>query len=722
MARKYTSKRIVMDNFSNGMISDIIGAPNSLQHAQDVIIDRAGCIRKRGGKRLFQTVAIAGGSTASQASGGQGPLSILAPGSGCYVSGWVGSLSGIPGKGIVASIYPSSNTSSGTWTTFTEANVQQQWTTSGINFSPAQRLHNSFNITEWFPHGTELLGYNKDNGRCVRWGGSHLHAYTGATASDLRVSGALDRKGIFEVAAAPVAADSNVSGNIEPGMYINFATAMTALTTGNKNLYDNSYRIVDVKYDRCFKLTLESNVFNATASSSAVGPWIVSPFALLRARQDIFNATAGVHNATGGSAAPSTFDLSSPTGSFAPGGTSAIRSYTHARTYTSHKGRVFAGATRDGVSEQLEYSSRIRWSGLHGESDGTIYCGPSYWHPSAYQDVYPGMGGKIVGLRSLGQELVVLKEDAMFSVRGNFSTTNVASDYRVDIISNDIGIDDPRSSVVSRMGLFVANKDGLFLYNGSGPSRNILANRMEVWWRNNYHTSHGVADVPKKNTFVLSVAENRLIVHCIEKVTGGTGGLWNVPYLIYDMDKDIFTLHSNEAFRSNVAHVQASGADNDGGFTNMSIGISATGTAPKLVNWDYDYYNYTAVDADALSPLTELMTQPIPLGQDALSQGRLNNIYLNYDMSGTSGSAVVGVNFGRSNTYSEPPSASSTSSAVSASDDRTIRFPIDGIKPESAAKFTFYNSVSTSADIPKSLNIYGIGFEIEPSDVNDESV
>lgn len=103
---------------------------------------------------------------------------------------------------------------------------------------------------------------------------------------------------------------------------------------------------------------------------------------------------------------------------------------------------------------------------------GTATYGIEYKHISLYSsasfiNVFPHIGGDIVGLVSMNDELLVMKRGGLFRVVGGVSYDGESNSFDLQLISNSIGPESEFSWAETPAGVVFTWNDGIWLYDGN---------------------------------------------------------------------------------------------------------------------------------------------------------------------------------------------------------------------------------------------------------------
>lgn len=121
------------------------------------------------------------------------------------------------------------------------------------------------------------------------------------------------------------------------------------------------------------------------------------------------------------------------------------------------------------VSGDPTYPSRVYFCAVGDETD---------WNANYYLNIQQNDGGIVMGIKQLGQSLIVLKNNGVYRVWGN-STTNAASAFQVTRVPGLPGCIAPRSIVRCFGGLVWLSADGVIFWDGE-DFEILSINRMET--------------------------------------------------------------------------------------------------------------------------------------------------------------------------------------------------------------------------------------------------
>jgi hypothetical protein len=247
----------------------------------------------------------------------------------------------------------------------------------------------------------------------------------------------------------------------------------------------------------------------------------------------------------------------------------------------SHMGRVFIGNTYEGTVK----GERVRWSATATESSGK-FIGVDYWSANAYTDVGVGTGGDIVALASVGADLVVFKQSAIYALRGAVATDGSDLGARVDLVSAAHGLLNWSGHCPSKIGHVFCDGRGAFVYSGDGI-RSLTSGRVQRYW-----------DANMGDWTRVSAVGDRLIFTTQDSSTA---------HMVYDISSDTWTTQASWYSYGRVVQTYTSAGEieYEMGFRDRSDGVD---------DWAGDFSTTLAVDAGvAFAPDMQVVTHPIPL-------------------------------------------------------------------------------------------------------------
>jgi hypothetical protein len=375
-----------------------------------------------------------------------------------------------------------------------------------------------------FVHGGEII-MGGGTTAPVCWSGSVKADYTGGTASTTSGSTTITGTGTAWMA------------NAEAGMYLWFDS------TAGGGLSNRMFRIVSVNTDT--SITVDR-----------------APDATVASKNYIIQSVGAMMT-----------DLTSVWSGYTPEGSAMC----------SHQGRVFIGNTRESAIYKPE---RIRWSALPQEGSGK-YIGRDYWQANAYTDIGTGLGGDIVALASVGSDLVILKEGAVYALRGAVASDGSDLGARVDLVSANHGLQYARGHAMTKIGLVFADPRGVFVY-ANGEIRSLTQGRIQSTWTSDMSVE----------TIVSAVGDR--IIFCDQ----GSGRIF-----VYDISMDVWSTQSSQYYNRVVQTYY------DDGAPEYELGFRAFTDA--VDDWSSDWTAYPGGPSQdpglSSAPDMQVVTHPIPL-------------------------------------------------------------------------------------------------------------
>jgi hypothetical protein len=152
-----------------------------------------------------------------------------------------------------------------------------------------------------------------------------------------------------------------------------------------------------------------------------------------------------------------------------------VGNFPNAEHLETHAGYMFAASIREGAGGGTLYKNRIRWS--HPNN-------PESWAEDDYIDLNVG-GGKITGLKSFQDHLLIFKEDAVHALYGYD-----ADSWQRLQVSRAAGASGPQAITRSPTAVYFAGRAGVFAYAGEQaveisdkirPAVENLASYENVW-------------------------------------------------------------------------------------------------------------------------------------------------------------------------------------------------------------------------------------------------
>jgi len=489
---------------------------------------------------------------------------------------------------------------------------------SDTNLTTGLEWWNGSSWTTWAPTGFTYssLSYASSNdevfmnigGEIYRWYGGNKQAYSTGTMS---VTGG---------SAAVTGSGTSWSSNVEAGMYL------VVPQTSNPRVY----RIDSVDSDTA--ITLDRNAANTHSGAD----YIIMPIAPLTTYETSLKGTGSQAN-------------------FLQCGTNGL---------TYHQSRVFY--------VDPDNSSRIRYAHLYVEAANTndsSYQGPSDVDTAAYIDVGEGIGGDTMALVSMGNELIVIKQSAIYAVRGGWDSNGVDLGATVEMITDSVGLlSNPGQAFdITPLGLVISTYNGCYVYK---PGQFGLFGNDRIQSTN----------LKQKRVKFISSPVDRIIFHsgssCYE----------------YDLSRDVWL---TQTFSNDLT---APIVMNNGQYC-----VSVEDGTGYLLRWDLDRTHSTN-EADAGSnsqPLLRVDSQPISVGSSPVLSGRPNTLY-----------SVTNITTDADGTPTITASVGGTSSPQTVGEndaDTVTRHPIEGIAKGPRFTMTLQHGNGTCGY----MDISGMGMDFE---------
>jgi hypothetical protein len=616
---------IDIGNFSNGMQPDVIGAADSMVDIVDGWVPRVGEIRKRGGKSLYEAYGTARRAGAKSTELGSGSL---------------GQVGYDPDNG-----YGFAFTGGGTWTVkrFPDGSVTDLSSTISLQLFPPFAALTSISLgggDQVKNFGNILASVGPGGDGAIRrlgfWGGAIANNASTALGVTL-TNGSREATGTFTPA------------NFLPGAFLTIDKA--AGTAPNP---DAVFMIISATTDR---VVLDR-------------PWP--------------GTTDTDYQLLGRTALA---EVTDPHDVGANG----------ARVLETHQDRLFLanfdpGWVQDGndVTERERNPSRVRWSAAYAENgDGTIdtdlaVYGEHLYYENGFVDVFPGQGGAITGMHSLGNSLVIVKEDSVYALRGSVSSKGFPSGATVDVVNLESGSNSYRGSAKTEIGVVWANNRGLWVYDGN-QVLNLVDTVIDTAW-NKVITDF--SDV------VVSGANERIIVQQPSN---------NIAW-VYHIDKQYFTRQSCHPHTAILPF-------GDSVFGNIELGIDdVTG---NIVDWSSDLTEAITSDSEnAAFPRLSLQTQPLPADNHPFFTARPHRLFVAGHFTETMDASIL---LGRSEfdedfeleDQVDPDDTKPLEYGVEVFDyDHVNEIRIGGVSSRAAHRFQL-----TQTDPAERMRVYGIGVE-----------
>lgn len=592
--------------FTKGLVTDVIGVEGALLEALDVVIDRAGEVRKRRAKTsrgsIWTGITSVGHALASSSVGYLIQVTEGATGrvGGCAAGGSFG----------IASLDARQDGSGSTPSGYSYA---------GGTGGPAT------------VHGPEIVAASGTSA-ALKWAGSTQSRYSTGTVSTTASSTTVTGSGTTWTSAME-------------GMYlwINHAT-----------LRERAFRVTKVVS------TTSLIVDNAPDATAATQTYALNPVGFLAAPDNLFSTSAGA----------------------------SVNDVRDASAMASHQGRLFVS----GVIEYVDGTSyadrpeRVRWSATQTETSGK-FIGTDYWHASGYTDIGMGEGGNITGMVSFDGDLVIFKESAIYVLRGSVATDGTDLGASIDRIAGTQGVRRQAAIVATPYGVAFANKNGVFLYRSGKVDS--LSSPISTKWNVTGPTSAKLSYLGQDDRLVATKGDYAFV---------------------FDMEQRTWTMQQGVADTvtgGNVVEMLNDGA------TDREIQLMGD----TFIDWVADFSLSDAVTSDGHGtsyPRMRVTTHPIALGAGLTGQGRVNTVYVNGYVIGSTLTVtlVQGRSKGLGTGLWGAPVELAVGSVSAGTFDKTYRLPVDGASPQYSAACVKVDQASAATD----ARIYAIALDVSPTD------
>lgn len=509
------------------------------------------------------------------------------------------------------------------------------------------------------PNEIVMAGYA---GKLVKWGGSH-----NATASAASASGAYWTSGTNLINGS----STTWATQLEAGMYILLDHASCEDGTSGEQVALRIQKVVSntqIAVDRKMNFTLDG---------TARVPWRATPIAVVQSG----GASAQAWNVQDNR--PRTIGVC-----------------------CYHQDRLFtAGVADDQFNSVFDYSAS-RWSGNRASNSQAQYSGIDYWHPAARIEVMPGVGGVIRGMVSMGSELVYIKSNALVRLQGVVTDDSAAS-ATLDVITNGVGAQGWQAWKMTKAGLIFAHKEGLHLYDGKSVT-NLTIGKVQAYWN---------AKLSDKSELIVNVVGNRVFV---------SGPRETTSTLVLDLDTGLFNTQSTYAQRAAIRMHNASDEwEGDWGFHEYP---AAGGTSTKYSSIHRELIDNpmggTASGGNdsygggvtAANPRPDVWLA-FPLGEDAVGEGRVNNIFTTMMLEGSGANLEARLYHGLKGIDSSGSSVPSWTAEVvpyemdDNTKERTYRLDPEGTEYHSYARLRLTVDAAYS-----NFRLYAVAIDVEPGE------
>lgn len=212
--------------------------------------------------------------------------------------------------------------------------------------------------------------------------------------------------------------------------------------------------------------------------------------------------------------------------------------WPEAASIVAHQDRLFSLGCREYNGGNAKYfPHRVRWSASEAEFSGQ-FKGRDYWQDSAFVDVAVGLGSGIVCGASWGDSLVVVKDQGIVQIVGEFESDGSPSGTSMHTISGFAGTSSPQSVGVSEIGVIIAGQETAWAWSG-GQLRDLCKGRVSQFYRDFFRGT------PPQ----VSCLNGRIVFHANagDESDEPISDLFGYATLVYDYVFDIFYSTSKSA-------------------------------------------------------------------------------------------------------------------------------------------------------------------------------
>ena len=686
------SPRRVSDTFKAGMVTDVIGAEGSVADLSDMYVRRSGELSCRG------PIVYATASAANLGYHCGWSKALFHPNIGTGACRGVASASAVfrhinnsskfqfMGGGLQLDSEIDYNPLS--LSILTEGSDYAQVPLhAGVTSTVSAATGLPFERTIHMTNAGDEMVMAGEVGSLYKWGGSLYAPYNAGTVSVASASASASR--------IITGAGTSWSANVQEGQYI-----LISGQAQKSNGFQRAFRITKVVSDT--SLEIELSIYNESSYSGLT--YRIQSLAVIESPDGVWNGTDERPRQVG------------------------IACY--------HQGKLFtAGVADHDTAYNTVYNfDRIRWSGtLDENANGFSHL--DLWHLDAKADIFPGIGGSIRGLVSMGNELVIIKSHGLFRLTGSSTYDGTGAGLAVQVISTEVGANGFNAWEMTSRGLVIASRDGLYLYDGEEVI-SLTDGRVKRWWENNY---------PGKEYAVTQYEDKVIVTPVYFSYAAGNK-------LVWDSEQNLFYtfLSTNFEFVAGVStYTEADEWVADYAFEGGTVN-AATGNNQYAIP-DITHFNHKkgwgqwdqrgdGVIGTEGFPAPAVLTHPFPLGDDPVSEGRVNNVIVHAAVNTTaytggaasadeipvsviSGASHFGItdqwsteeHFG--DEYSLEYGIEEEHSTGGSTTDRVWRIPVDGMDPSPSARILIDANSAGYNDIGWGLRIYAIGMDVEPADV-----
>lgn len=685
--------RRVSDTFAAGMITDVIGAPNSVSFMQDAFLLKPNCIANVGdvasmsyatglGSDLLQTPSAldvsgwAGGSF--HPNFGAGLCRGMHQTTATNYEGIDGSTSFILSTIPLATSVPNYFNQPQFGSNATEGSLQDQVILhAGVATAATAATGVPFELSKQVVNTGDEMIFAGEVGSLFKWGGSSYAAYKTGTVSVASASSVASR-------IVTGAGGADFSTAVQAGQYILIDTIAE-----KANTYQRAFRITKVVSST--QLEIETPIWAASYTGLA---YRIQSCAVIQSPDGVWNPVDERPRQVG------------------------VVAY--------HTGKLFTAGVADADTNYntIYNFDRIRWSANPKETDGsTFFKHLDLWHDDGYIDVFPGIGGAIVGLVSMGSELIIIKRHGLFRLTGSINYDGTGTGLDLQIISTEIGAFNNAAFALTKSGLVLANKDGLYLYDGEGL-KSLTHGRIQTYWDSVMGESNDAWVRVRYTGDIVSI--DRIKWDCVDDyfwVDGNGSGINRLSLSIYTSNDEHYGDYEFNEYDT-VEMIMGNGYGGscyDVSNLKMARGVEASRlfpSYPSLMKASKSCY---------------ILSAHLPLGEDRMQEGRVNNILAHLssdsevtievfqgagDFADAAYSDLGGMQTGERNVLSETIADPGDDPLngdylTPLYHDRVLRIPVDGINQSSMTRLMIRSGSS-----PNYFAIYALGVDYEVSNTN----
>lgn len=180
---------------------------------------------------------------------------------------------------------------------------------------------------------------------------------------------------------------------------------------------------------------------------------------------------------------------------------------------------------------------------------GVEYSGVKLWSTGGYIHVFAGIGGDIVGLASVGDELLIMKRGGLFRMVGGVSYDGASDSVDLQVISRNIGPDSAISWAESQGNIIFTCQGEIWSYDGN-ELRNISRGTVGKAFSENI--TRDVEATSGPNTFRIKVTAgggkvffSRQVSRSVQTTAQLAGSAVNYRHLVLDMNAMSWQFVSN---------------------------------------------------------------------------------------------------------------------------------------------------------------------------------